>query len=252
MPKVRELDYADELKAQREAWERKPTLRSVYRNWYSKIDERLAPLGPTIEIGSGCGNLKETIPDVIGTDVIPAGPWLDCLVDAAALPFGDQTIGNLVMADVLHHLPRPIDFLRDAARVLKPGGRLVLLEPAATPWARLVLGLFHHEPVDLKQPIFEEDGTPPPANDGFSFANQAFASLLFVESPDETQQRVPELTLEEVHRSDFIVYPATGGFSYYSLVPASLAEPALNLEERLLKRTGNLTAMRLLVVLQRA
>lgn len=251
MPKQRLSNYEDELAAQRLAWERKPALRSVYRSWYSRIVEQLAPVGPTVEIGGGSGNFKEFHPDAIATDVIPAGPWLDCLVDARQLPFAASSVGNFVMADVLHHLPRPFDFLRDARRALRPGGRLIILEPAATPWSRLVLGLFHHEPVDLDQDVFGEDGTPPPANDGYTFANQAFGSLLFVRDPQETLERVPGLRLRSIDQSDFVVYPATGGFSYFCLVPERFAEPLQRLESRIVRRTGKLTAMRLLIVLER-
>ena len=251
MPKQPELDYAEELANQRAAWERKPALRSVYTTWYRRIRDELSAHEPTVEIGSGSGNFKAFAPGVIATDVINAGDWLDCLADARQLPFGDATIGNLVITDVLHHLPRPIDFLRDASRSLKPGGHLVILEPAATPWARFVLGLFHHEPVDLDHAVFDEDGTPEPPNEGFVFANQAFGTLLFVDSPDETLRRVPDLRLVSVQRSDFIVYPATGGFSYYCLVPKRLAAPLQKIEARLVSRTGKLTAMRLMIVLEK-
>jgi SAM-dependent methyltransferase len=251
MPKERALDYVDELEAQRRAWERKPALRSVYRAWYEQIAAQLSPVGPTVEVGSGSGNFKEFLPDIVATDVINSGDWLDSLADARHLPFGDGTVGNIVLADALHHFTRPFDFLRDAARSLKPGGRLILLEPAATPWARLVLGLFHHEPVDLKQDVFGEDGSPPPENAGFTFANQAFATLLFVNDPDETARRVPELELKEIQRSDFVVWPATGGFSYFCLVPAKAAPVLQRLENRFVSRTGKVTAMRLIIVLER-
>ena len=251
VPKKLALDYRSELANQQQAWSRKPALRSVYQAWYRRIVDELSPNGPTVEIGSGVGNFKQFHSDTIATDVFPTGSWLDCLVDARQLPFAGASVGNVVMADVLHHLPRPLNVLRDSSRVLKPGGRLVILEPAATRWARLVLGLFHHEPVDLCQDVFGEDGGPEPANDDFMFANQAFATLLFVDNPVETQRRVPGLSLRSVSRSDFLVYPATGGFSYYSLVPARAAAPLQRLENRFVARTGSVSAMRLLVVLER-
>ena len=251
MPKTRALNYADELEAQKAAWDRKPALRSVYHSWYERIRNSLSPVGATVEIGAGSSNFTEFYPEVIATDVINAGKWLNCLADARDLPFGENSLGNIVMVDALHHLPRPFELLRDATSALQPGGRLILLEPAATPWARLVLGLFHHEPVDLKQDVFGEDGTPPPANEGFTFANQAFADLLFVRSPGETLRRVPGLNLVKVERSDFVVYPATGGLSYFCLVPARLASGLQRLEAKLVRRTGKLTAMRLLVVLEK-
>jgi SAM-dependent methyltransferase len=251
VPKQLEQNYAAELASQRDAWERKPALRSVYRSWYERIQSELAPNGPTVEIGGGSGNFKQFMPETVSTDIIAAGPWLDALIDARRLPFADASVGNIVMADVLHHLQRPFDFLRDARRALRPGGRLVLLEPAATPWARLVLGLFHHEPVDLSQDLFAEDGTPEPLNDDLMFANQAFATLLFVKHPQQTMQRLPGFKLRSVEHSDFVVYPATGGFSYYCLVPKAAAEPLQRLEGKLVGRTGKLTGMRVLIVLER-
>jgi SAM-dependent methyltransferase len=244
-------DYAEELAYQRDVWERKASLRVIYETWYSRIVDELAPNRPVVEIGAGCGNFKAYFPDAIATDAIDAGDWIDRVVDARDLPFAAGEVGNFVMIDVLHHLPRPINFLRAAAKALQPGGRIVMLEPAATPWAKAVLGLFHHEPVDLTQDLFVDDGTPEPANEGFTFANQGIGTLLFVKNPEETFRRLPELKPVSVEHSDFVVYPATGGFSYLNLMPARLVGPLYKFEKRVTGRTANQTGMRLLIVLER-
>jgi SAM-dependent methyltransferase len=244
-------DYTAELAYQRDVWRKKLALRAVYQSWYSRIIGLLSNHRPVVEIGSGCGNFKESFPDVIATDAINAGPWIDRVVDARNLPFDDKEVGNFVMVDVLHHLPRPLSFLRNAAKALQPGGRIVLLEPAATPWARLVYGIFHHEPIDLSQDLFAEDGTPEPANEGFTFANQAIATLLFVREPRETMARLPSLKLSVVEHSDFVVYPATGGYSYLNLMPSAIVRPLCRVERFLTSKTSNVTGMRLLIVLER-
>ena len=43
--------------------------------------------GSVVEIGAGCGNFKSSFPDVIATDAIDAGPWIDRVVDARSLPW---------------------------------------------------------------------------------------------------------------------------------------------------------------------
>jgi hypothetical protein len=114
-----------------------------------------------------------------------------------------------------------------------------------------VLGLCHHEPVDLTQDLFIDDGTPEPMNEGYTFANQGIGTLLFVTNPDETFRRLPELTPVSVEHSDFVVYPATGGFSYLNFMPARLVGPLYRLERWATARTSNRTGMRLLIVLER-
>ena len=244
-------DNGLDLAHQREVWHRKPSLRAIYQTWYSRIIGALSDCRPVVEIGAGCGNFKDSFPEVIATDAIDAGPWIDRVIDARALPFEAGEVGNFVMVDVLHHLPRPLNFLRAASSALQPGGRIVLLEPAATPWARFVLGVFHHEPVDRSQNLFVEDATPEPPNEGFTFANQAIASLLFVDEPMETMRRVTGLKLLNVEYSDFLVYPATGGFSYLNLMPSRAVRLLQKWERFLTSRTQRLTAMRLLIVLER-
>lgn len=49
--------------------------------------------------------------------------------DAAALPFADASFGSVFIRDLLHHVPDPAAVIAEAARVLRPGGRLCVLEP---------------------------------------------------------------------------------------------------------------------------
>lgn len=49
--------------------------------------------------------------------------------DAAALPFADGAIDSIVILDVLEHLAQPSVALAEAARVLSPGGDLIISTP---------------------------------------------------------------------------------------------------------------------------
>ncbi|MBN8547935.1 MAG: metalloregulator ArsR/SmtB family transcription factor [Deltaproteobacteria bacterium] len=44
------------------------------------------------------------------------------------LPIGDDSIDVALVYMVLHHLPTPVDALKDACRVLKPGGQLLIVD----------------------------------------------------------------------------------------------------------------------------
>jgi len=52
-----------------------------------------------------------------------------CCADAAQLPFGDESFDVVLIRDLLHHLPDRLRALKEAHRVLRPGGRLYLIEP---------------------------------------------------------------------------------------------------------------------------
>jgi SAM-dependent methyltransferase len=134
----------DVLARHRAIWRRRPELRDVYHEWFERLLARVDGLAPVVEVGAGPGFFKEFAPHVIATDVVP-GRWLDVRCDGDVLPFRTGGLGALLMVDTLHHLPRPLDFLAEAARVLRPGGRLAMVEPWITPLSYVLYRYFHHE-----------------------------------------------------------------------------------------------------------
>jgi ubiquinone/menaquinone biosynthesis C-methylase UbiE len=58
--------------------------------------------------------------------------------DGERLPFADNVISFVIYNESLHHLQNPTLGLREASRVLKPGGRVFMFEPYAyDPWRRI-------------------------------------------------------------------------------------------------------------------
>ncbi len=240
------------LDANRRAWEEKPSLRAVYHDLYRRIAASCAD-GATLEIGGGTGNLKAYAPHVVATD-IQIAPWLDSVCDAHALPFADGVFANVVLFDVLHHLARPALFFAEAERVLRPGGRVVMVEPAITPMSWPFYHWLHPEPVRMgEDPL--APGEPPADRDPYD-ANQAFPSLLFGPSFGKHGARFraafPRLAVKTVKPMSFFAYPMTGGFRPWSLIPEAAVKPALAIESALAPVLGPLCAFRILVVLERS
>ncbi len=244
--------YTWEIERQREAWRRKPALRVLYGHWYRQCVEALAQMGPTVEIGSGSGNFKSYYPALIATDVVQ-GTGAELVADAMALPLRAATVGNIIAFDVIHHLQRPLRFLRQAIVALKPGGRLVICEPALSLWSRVVYGLFHHEPLDLDCPLFDLDGRPLDSDPGHLFANEAIPEILFWKERTRTLDELGRCRLVEARKFGFLLYPLTGGFSNRCLVPARGLSTLISIEDALTKPFARwLTGMRMLIVLEKA
>jgi SAM-dependent methyltransferase len=239
---------ADALADYRSVWERKPVLRLVYDDFYDRIAATCGS-GLTIEIGGGIGNLKQRLGQVVATD-IQFAPWLDCVADAQRLPFADGTAANIVMVDVLHHLEFPTVFFREAARVLRPGGRVVMVEPAITWGSTLFYRLLHHEPVRTSVEVLT-DGSPDPRRDPYA-SNQAIPTLIATRDRDRFHRLFPMLRIASVEWFALATYPLSGGFKPWSLISEGVARRMLRIERALEPALGRLAAFRMLLIVEKA
>jgi SAM-dependent methyltransferase len=229
-------------------WRKKPLLRRIYGEFHREIAARINPSIPgiVVELGSGMGAIKKFIPECITTDVF-FNPWLDAVENAYALTFRDTSVGHLILFDVWHHLEFPGTALREFHRVLQPGCRLIIFDPAMVLFCRIVFGLFHHEPLALRDPIAWEAPDSFAANTHRYYAAQGNASRIF--SGDTFRDRLKAWSILEIKYFSGLAYLASGGLRGPQLYPESLL-PILQGFDRILSRVPFL-ASRMLVVLEK-
>ena len=230
----------------RTVWDEKPVLRTVYKHLFGQILAELAP-GSVLEIGGGSGRFKEVCPQAFVTD-LHASPYVDKIADAQSLPFEDASYDNIVMLDVLHHVPVPRQFLAEAQRVLRPGGRLIMLEPAITPGSYLFYKAFHPEPVDMS--VDPLSANPLSTTEAYD-SNQAIPTLMVTKFKDQVAREFPKLKLIKSKWSSFVAYPLSGGLRPWSAISDGVAKSVLNLEDKVPNAIGRVLGFRVLIVLER-
>ncbi len=247
-------DLDPRLAEHRRIWDRKPALRAVYGDYHERMLQSLPKDGRFLEIGAGSGHLKDANPaaDVTTIDILPS-PWVDLCADAQALPFPADSFDGMTMLDVLHHIEHPGRFFAEAARVLKPGGRVAMMEPGITPVSWLFYNFLHEEPVIMDaDPLGPAEAQPDPGKDPFD-SNQAIPTLLFKRQEHRIAfaETFPEFTLVERRWLSLFAYPMTGGFKPWSLLTAGMAETLVRAEEYLMPFIGPIMAFRLMVVIEK-
>ena len=241
--------HQDLINKNHEYWNRKPLLRMVYKDLYRLIAQNLSGLSDSkvVELGSGLGNIHEVIPNCIRTDLFPYS-WIDQIENAYQLSFEDESVSDLILTDVFHHLKYPGTALKELHRVLRKGGRVIMLEPCMSLLGGVVYGIFHAEPIAFTKKIewFAPNGWSPNHID--YYAAQGNATRIFVNG-----KFLPQLeywqNIEPI-RLSAIAYAASGGYSVSQLYPTGML-PLLKGLEKALDLFPALFSTRLLVILQK-
>ncbi len=189
-------------------------LRRLYREWYEQIGRALpSGEGPILELGSGAGFLSERLPGLITSEVFYCD-GIRIVLDGQRLPFWDSSLRAIVMVDVFHHLPAVCRFLQDATRCLRPGGKIIMIEPWVTPWSRWIYRHLHHEPFIPEATEWEfAPGGP------LSGANGALPWIVFSRDRVRFLKCFPELRIAEIRLMMPFAYLISGGMSLRGFFP---------------------------------
>jgi SAM-dependent methyltransferase len=242
----------ERLREHRRLWQSKPVLARVYAPWFEAL-LAVAPRGARVlEVGAGPGFLgaaaRESRPDLRWTssDLHPA-PWNDVAADAGRIPFADAAVDAVVGLDVLHHLPDPAAFFREAARALRADGRVALVEPWISPLSWVVYRFFHQEHCRLSVDPWK----PFPTAGKDSFEGDAAVPWKIVRATRRAAWRELGLVAPRAVRLNAFGYVLSLGFRPASLLPAPLAGPMAALD-RATRWLAPLTALRALIVWEKA
>lgn len=241
--------HQDLIDKNQEYWNRKPLLRTLYRDFYTLISNHLSKLPDSkiVELGSGLGNIHDVIPECIRTDLF-LNPWIDQIENAYKLSFGDESVSDLILTDVFHHLKYPGTALNELHRVLRKGGKVIMLEPCISALGLIVYGALHDEPIAVKKEIewFAPESWKPENID--FYAAQGNATRIFVQSGFRSKLKAWKKI--ETVRLSAIAYAASGGYSKPQLYPTALL-PNIKKLEKVLDLFPILFATRLLVILEK-
>lgn len=124
------------------------TNESFRHGWIEKALKGLPAGYRLLDAGAGecpykkhCSQLEYVAQDFAqytgdGSTGLQTGSWdnskLDIVSDITAIPVPDASFDAVMCTEVLEHVPDPIAALRELARVLRPGGTMILTSPFAS------------------------------------------------------------------------------------------------------------------------
>ena len=156
------------------------------------------PDGLKIELGSGGGFLKEVISDVITSDVLEL-PDVDKVFFAEKIPYPDKSIAAFFLLNTLHHLKEPDKFFSEVNRCLKPGAKIIMIEPTNTPFSRLIFKHIHHEQFDEKKVDWKVDGKGRLGN-----ANLAIPWIIFIRDREKFLKKTVKSIINQTYKNWYL------------------------------------------------
>jgi SAM-dependent methyltransferase len=234
---IKDLDDPATTLLHAEIVQKKLFLKKLYIDFYKQFKK--AVLEPEnkvlVELGSGGGFIKEVIDNVITSDILEL-PNVDKVFSALDMPFEDTSVDAFFMFDVLHHITDPGAFFREAVRCLKLSGKIVMIEPANTLWAKFIYKNFHHELFDPQAQWGLEEVGP------VSHGNGAIPWIIFSRDRRIFEKEFPQLQIVRIHNHTPLRYLFSGGLSLRQLLP-SFTYPFIKAIEYILSPISNLLGM---------
>ncbi len=230
----------------------KNNLKNYLNFLYGKIGAEFSNESVLLEIGSGAGLSKYYLPHKIErTDILP---WnqneVIGTIDAQSLSYETNHFDGAFCVDVIHHLPDPLKAIEELIRVVKPGSKVVVIEPFVSMMSYPVYKFFHSEKTSWKLKLSDFgkvlSDTPSDGDQGVSrslFNDRA--NRLYVK---KRLGKICEWTIEYFSPLSFF---ATGGLSDPLPTPSKLIKAIIAFESILPRFILKITASRIVIILRK-
>ena len=240
----KKIDYKN-----RKIYQNKELIKIIYSNYYKKIKKNIyvSDKKKTLELGSGGGNIKKVIKECITSDQFK-NENIDRIENIYKINFKKNSISNIILIDVFHHLQFPGLALKEIHRVLIKNGRIIMVEPAMGFIPRIIYKIFHYEPNGFNLKI-NWNNTPKriPSLSQY-FAAQSLPWRAFF---------LKELNLRSKYKiklikpfSDF-AFLLSGGYSYKAFYPKFLYSLIKLIDKILTSISIKIFSARMLIVLEK-
>lgn len=225
------LDIPQTTEMHKKIINQKKFLKNIYSENYLFFKKNLTniPDGIIVELGSGGGFIKEVIPNVITSDILPLKN-VDKVFSATDMPFKNNSLSAILMIDVFHHIKDVYLFLKEAERCLKKNGKIIMIEPSNTLWGRFIYKNFHHEPFNPNSEDWKlQEGGP------LSNANGALPWIVFERDKEIFNKLYVNLEIQMIEYAEPFRYLISGGVSMKQLMPDFTYPLIKFLEDKVLK-----------------
>jgi SAM-dependent methyltransferase len=240
----KKIDYKN-----RKIYQNKKLVKIIYDSYYKKVKKNIyiSNNEKILELGSGGGNIKKVIKECITSNQFKSKN-IDRIENIYKINFKKNSISNIILIDVFHHLQFPSLALKEIHRVLIKNGRIIMVEPAMGFIPRIVYKIFHYEPNGFNLRI-KWNYIPkkiPLSNQYFAAQSMPWRAFFLKELNLKSKYSIK--LIEPF--SDF-AFLLSGGYSYKALYPKILY-PLIKLIDKILTSISiRIFSARMLIVLKK-
>ncbi|MDP7197350.1 MAG: class I SAM-dependent methyltransferase [SAR202 cluster bacterium] len=184
--------------------------RYSWMNKYIKENDKGIELG----CGTGIGELHIKSKNFELTDVLKS-EWITQIVDAHKMPFENSSLDFIIINNAIHHLSKPIVFLKECSRVLRKEGKLLIQDSHLSLVMRILINIVKHEGYSYDVDVFDPEIICNDSNDPWS-ANLSLPDLLFADSK-LFAKKVKYFKIDYKKYTEFFIWPLSGGVA--SIIP---------------------------------